>query len=246
MDYKFLLDDYDIANQKVLGLEFKMVYHDYNELYNSYNLRKERVFSIEDQLDENKKLNIVDYHTDGLGTYILGIIDKYWECIENGELKQTNWGSINRNSLMRFINRYDIRKILFTHYDISYPFYRMFREEYSLCKDHMTPKTSYNYKRLYDGRKVVNQWFHDLLIDLYNKEKQYFNEHDPKIVLCNDTRRIISNLVDDLYTIPEVHDVINSNYENIDMDKVKKLRKVVDDIQTYIKDRVYDLKNGDE
>lgn len=246
MNYSFLLNDYNIANQKVLKLESKIVYHDCNELYNSYNRGKEKVFSIEDQLDENEKLDIVNYHTNNLGTYILDIIDNYWECIENGELKQTKWGSINRNSLMKFIKKYDTRNILFTHYDISYPFYHMFHEEYSLCKDHMTPKTSHNYKMLYDGKKVVNQWFHDLLVELYNKEKQYFDEHDPKRILYNDTRKEINDLIDTLYKIPGMFDILNNSYKDMDINKIKEIREVVNDVQTYIKDKIYDLKNGDE
>lgn len=241
MNYEFLLDGYNTANQKVLNMENRTIDHG---CYLEYNIRKETVFTIEDQLSEEDKLHIIDYHTDGLGTYMLDLIDKYWECRENGELKLDTWGSIDGRSLRGFIRKYDTRKELRTYK--SYPTYYMFHTEFRLNKDHMTPATEYGHKMLYDGKNVINQWFHDLLGQLYKEEKEYFKENDPVQIKYNKIIELVDEIGRGMVCQNEdINDIYwNNKRDGLTDEYLDQIIQSLENIKIYIKDNLYDLKNG--
>ena len=186
---KKLMEDYNLSNQTVRNFKTRKVDHSRLSGFCDYNIKIEVVYEIEDKLDENQKLQIINYHTDGLGSYILNLIEKYWEARDKKEIKEISYGNLNMNSLKAWIKKNDERNVLKTWYNEHYPTYYMFHNEFRLDRDLKTPRTSYSYKMLYDGSSVINQWFHDMLKDLEDQERKYFVENDPiqiKIKEIND------------------------------------------------------------
>lgn len=241
MNYEFLLDGYNTADQKVLHLEMRTEVHS-----SSYNYREEKVFLIEDELNEEDKLKIIDHHTDGLGSYLIDIMKKFVE--DKDTIKKSSWGTYNLNSLRKWVRENDPRgvfkNVFESWYTKHYLEYRIIEDWYKIKSDFETPTTDWGYKRLYDGKNVIHQWFHELLHDLYKKENKYFKEHDPKHMICKDIEELHNSLGSELWEVPELLEIFNHRYENITEDKAKELKEAMKNINTYIKDIVYDLKNG--
>ena len=132
------------------------------------------VFQIEDELSVNEKIDFIDEVENGVATYLLNIFNK-WENEYDG-LKKEASGRVKTVSKKAWIRRNDSRGIINFKYDVGT--YWLFGSEYDdmslIC-----PNYKYNIDRLYTGKHIVNQWFHDLCNKLYTKESDYFKSIDP-------------------------------------------------------------------
>lgn len=248
MDLDLLLDGYNTANQTISNMGSKIIHHGYDS---GYNIRDEKVFMIEDQLSEEEKLKIVDFHTKGLGTYILDIIDKYWDARDNGVIKCTSYG-VHKGSLNYWVKKNDSRKELKLWYSKSYPTYYMFHNEFRLDRKndkemYPTPGTDYGYKMLYAGKSVINQWFHLLLLELETREKKYYFENDPTQIKYSKIKKLMDEVGSNI--ICDENQDLNDIYWNRKQDGMsdKYLDQIIEsleNIKTYIKDIMYDLRNN--
>lgn len=171
MKNELLKENYEVKNMLVKGLSSKIKCFDFH-----YNISKEKVYDIEYELSEPEKLEIVDSHTDGLGTYLLNIIIDYKAAKEEGVIKSTTYGSLHRGSVTSWIKKHDFRKALYQGYPESYPTYYIFGNKFRM--ELTTPHTEFGYKMTWDGDSVINQWFHILLKLLENGEEEYYKEND--------------------------------------------------------------------
>lgn len=204
---------------------------------------KTQISVLEDEFSENGKLRILDSHTDGLCTYILNLIGKYNEARGN-EIKLTQYGGIHKASFGKWRKENDIRKVTSdpSYMVKSYPTYWLFGSEYRLVED--TPTTDFGHERLYNGKSVINQWFHDLLIQLENEENKHFKENDPYQLKINKVKELYKYVkeIEDFHN-QELSDIYyNDKRDNISEEKLDKYINVLDDIRNYINEKVNQLK----
>ncbi len=238
MEKKDLLkENYDISNMIILNSKKYDTYKG-----SSYDRARYTIYEIEDKLTDKAKLKIVDSHTDGLGTYLMKLADKYQEDKENGTIKRAGYGSLHKGSLKNWIKKNDTRHILFGIYTKAYASYRLFEhgDEHKLANE---AQTSYwGYKPLYCDQPIVRLWFHELLVSLEAQEKVYFNEHDPKFVACEEINKIHDSIADSLWEVIDLVDIFNHNYSNIDAKRAEELVNGLKDMKDYINRKTESLK----
>lgn len=201
-----------------------------------YNMRNGyQIYEIEDKLTDEEKLEIIDSHTDRLGTYVLNLIDKYIEDKNNGTIRTANWGNLHMGSLKSWIKKNDKREVMTRYMTSAYGRYNLFGTWYRMTKN--VPVTEFGYKMLYDGEPIVRSWFHNLLNMLKKEEDTYFLEHDESEVLKTEIRSLIDK-------VSRIH-YISVDLDSMSKDKLEELRNIlkltVDVVETNLKaiDNVY-------
>lgn len=183
-----------------------------------YNMRNGyQIYEIEDKLTDEEKLEIIDSHTDGLGTYILNLIDKYIEDKDNGTIRRASWGSLHMGSLKSWIKKNDKREVMTRYMTSAYGRYNLFGTWYRMTKE--VPNTEFGYKMLYDGEPIVRNWFHNLLNELKKEEDKYFLEHDDSEVLKTEIRSLIGKA-------SSIH-YISADLDNMSKDRLEELRNIL-------------------
>ncbi len=224
------LINYKIENLAITKLE---TYTKVHNRFEYYNIEEEKVFKIEDDLSIKKKLEIIDAMTEGLGSYILELILKYETAKNEKAIKMTQYGGFNKNSLNKWIKENDPRKICYISYDSSFPRYKFEGNLYKL--ESITPRTDYSYKRLYDGKDIIHQLFHDLLINRYKDEIEYYRNNDPIQIKMNKVRDLANK-----YNIyPENNEklsnlIFNNKREGISAEEINAYLNILNDLEKQI------------
>ena len=136
------------------------------------------IYEIEETLNEEEKLKIIDEMRDGIGNYLYEIIKK-WEA-EKDSLPKDQYGRPKTVSVKAWIKRNDPddKAKITTDYIEKLGHYWLFGTEYKGLST-ICPTTRHGYGLQYSGKGVINQWFHDLCVELHKEEKKYFQAHDP-------------------------------------------------------------------
>lgn len=195
-----------------------------------YNRKEEFKWDIEDQLTEQDKLQIIDHIADGLGSYLIETIQVYESDKVNGTIKTGRYDSLHRGSVASWIRKHGRDNVLFQGYPESYPVYRVFGDTFRLSLK--TPETKYGYKEMWDGKHVINQWFHLLLIDLKKKEQEYFRTHDEKSIKLNEIESLEQMLW--YFDLKKV-DLRDASLKQVS-ERLAKLQNIVDGVKAQIKD----------
>lgn len=229
MQSQMLREEYNIEKQLVRKLDYKNIKHS-----SDYNLKEEKVFNIENELTEQEKLDILNYHTNGKCNHILNLIDLYWK--DRSNLKRTSLGSINLRSLKAWIRKNDEMHVLRVDSISPYPVYYLFGQRYKLDPDRKTPNTEYGYKLLYSGKNIIHQWFHELLLNLRKQEEEYFIKHDPIQIKYSKVRELSQCLGYNISTkIKSTTNIgwnrITTGYSEIELDK---MIETLENIEKYI------------
>lgn len=142
---------------------------------------KDRLFDWETEFSQEEKLQFIDkYYTDkgeGLGTYMYNLIKK-WEA-ESPSLPHDSWGYVKTVSLKAWLKKNDSKHLVDDHY--RYGHYYMINREYHGLSMKVNPVWSGH--TMYEGHdKIVDQWFHDLLVRLLENEKVWEKDHNPTVL----------------------------------------------------------------
>ena len=131
------------------------------------------VFEIEKQMSVDEKINFIDSQKDGVASYLIELFNK-WES-EKDELPQ-QYGSPKKVSAKAWIKRNDNRGIIDKEFKIGtyYLFGTKYMRMIAIC-----PQTEYGRDMIYTRQHIANQWFHDLLTQLYYSEQKFFELNDP-------------------------------------------------------------------
>ena len=242
MNIKLLTTQYDISKQIITNMETIEIKHCYENTCD-YNIKIEKIYLIENKLSEEDKLKVVDYHTNNLGSYIINLTKKYWIAIDTKQIKEASYGNLNLNSLKSWFKQYDPRGILHAWQQERYPVYRLFNQKYNLTRDFSTPRTDWGYKMLYDGKNVINQWFHDLLKTLEIEEKHYYTQNDPIQIKITQIDNKLNTLCDPLWKIKEFKRIKNGYRDTISEQRANELDLALNTIELYINNIADSLNN---
>ena len=202
-----------------------------------FGYKEEHVWDIEKYLSDEEKLEIIDYHTDGLGSYILDLIRNYQVVRENPEvLKRTTYGGFNKNSLLKWLNTADPRNVCSRILTRSYPTYWMFKKEFRLTEE--CPTTDYGYRFLYTDQPVVRQWFHDLLNKLNKEETEWFLLNDAHEVKINKVKDLADIVGTDNLNNRKLSDLVwNNKRDDFTDEELDHYIEVLSDIVNYINEK---------
>ena len=220
-----LMKDYKVSDLIVKNGETYKVTHN-----GEFCLREEDIWILEDQLSDEDKLEIFDFHTKGLGSYLLGIIKQY-QLVRNDReiLKRNSSGDFNKISLRKWLKSVDPRKEISTYH--SYPTYWMFGREYRLTEE--CPTTDYGYKMTYSGQPVIRQWFHELLRNLLKEETEWFVNNDAHEIKLASLVSLVSK-VGTLDNEKLIGLLWNNQYEGFTDEELDRYIEVLTDISNYM------------
>lgn len=209
----------------------------------NYSHNYDNKYEIEDQLSEEEKLKIFDYHKDGLGSYLLEKIRLYNEDCSNGTIKKSKNGRFIKSSLNKWLRENDPRNALRLTFEHHYITYYLNGNEFRMTE--MTPRTTFiSHKMLWDEKPVINQWFHLLLKELEKLEDIYYKEHDLDQINKQQLKSLLlkyhylldQQLVDNMYETVSDRNVADLNkvseylelLTNLDQEVQKTINKVLD------------------
>lgn len=161
---------YKVEDLKFYNMKKESIY-----VSNPYMRNGLTVFEIENTLTEEEKLKIIDEMKEGVGTYLLDTF-KQWEE-EKDNLPQDTYGNPKTVSKKAWFRKNDKKGILSKSSDLGK--YWLFGTEFKNMST-TCPATNYGYSLEYTGKSIIHQWFHDLCKELYQNERKYFRENDPK------------------------------------------------------------------
>lgn len=209
----------------------------------NYSHNYDNKYEIEDQLSEEEKLKIFDYHKDGLGSYLLEKIRLYNEDCSNGTIKKSKNGRFIKSSLNKWLRENDPRNALCLTFEHHYITYYLNGNEFRMTE--MTPRTTFiSHEMLWDEKPVINQWFHLLLEELEELEDIYYKEHDLDQINKQQLKSLLlkyhylldQQLVDNMYETASDGNVADLNkvseylelLTNLDQEVQKTINKVLD------------------
>ena len=202
-----------------------------------FGYKVEFVWDIEIYLSDEEKLEIIDYHTDGLGSYVLDLIRNYQVVRDNPEvLKRTTYGGVNKNSLLKWLNAADPRNVCSRILTRDYPIYWMFDKAFRL--NEICPTTDFGYRFLYTDQPVVRQWFHDLLNKLNKEETEWFLLNDAHEVKINKVKDLADIVGTDNLNNRKLSDLVwNNKRDGFTDEELDHYIEVLSDIVNYMNEK---------
>lgn len=186
------------------------------------------IFQIEDQLNEEEKLQFIDLMKGGIGTYLLTVIQK-WED-EKDTLPKDNFGHPKTVSKKAWLKRNDPKKLIDNNYKPGN--YHLFGTKFNglslIC-----PTTDYGYSMEHTKKGIIHQWFHDLCEELMRGEQKFFQENDPKQIKLTKVREYGEKyhiFFDNL----DLNDIIWNHKTDISEDSLDKFIKAYEELEKQI------------
>lgn len=214
------------------------------KIYDGNNMRGFSEISVlEDEISVKDKLIIFDSHTDGLGSYLLELIDRWIRDRQDENIvKRTKYDSLHHRSVEKWVKNNDPINALRVAWDKNYPTYWLFGCEFRMTKE--TPRTDYGHSMMYDGQNVIHQWFHLLLSSLEIEETKHFKENDPYQVKINEVKELFNYIKDtDVKVDQDLVDIYyNGKRDEIAEEKLDKYISILNDIRNYVNEKVNQLK----
>lgn len=200
-------------------------------------LGRKDIFSIEDELTIDEKIKFIDEVKDNIASYLLNIFTK-WEN-EKDSLPKNKWNLPKVQSFKPWIKRNDDRKMIDTDYEIGsyYLFGTKYTEMSSIC-----PNTENGYAMIYTGDNIVNQWFHDLCIELYNKEEAYFKMTNPIQIKISQVKEYAKKF-NIYFDSKKINDIVWNNDVNITEQELDIYLNAYEKIRKYINSITEDVEN---
>lgn len=198
---------------------------------------KGKVFSIENELTIDDKIRFIDEVKDGVATYLLNILNK-WEN-EKETLPKDNYGGVKTVSKKAWIKRNDTRKIIDIDFNIGkyYLFGTKYEKMSLIC-----PTSEYGNRFMYTDSNIVNQWFHDLCVKLYQEEKAYFKTVDPIHIKIKEVKDY-ANRYHIYFDSKKVNDIAWNGDENATESELDIYLEAYKKIETYINDITKEVKS---
>ena len=190
------------------------------------NSENKTIYSIEEDANYSDKIAFINKIKDGNATYLINIISLWENERENLPRQRGDTSRINTNSKKAWIKRNDSKKL------IDY--------EYSIGKI-----KGFYHRFLWDDLKFnkhefIDEWFHNILIDLEKKEKQWFREHDIRQVKLTKLKNLIGTY-GQIKGNRKINDICWNGDEDISEEDIdflimeyEKLAKVMDEISEEI------------
>lgn len=179
---RFNVESYleEVKDYKIEDLQYYNLFRDNKYKLGHYNNFRNGspIYYLENELNEDEKLNLIDKFTNNSGTYMLTLINKFIEDYKSGTIKQSGYKSVHKGSLKSWLNKNDDRKYI-SDYSKSY---RAFGNEYRLNEN---SKIANGYYDCHKEENIVNDWFHNLLIELVSIEEKYYLKNDIREVKIN-------------------------------------------------------------
>jgi len=195
------------------------------------------IFEIENQLGIDDKIKLLDEVRDGIGTYMLDLLNK-WEIDSQTLPKEQFWDTVKTVSKKAWLKRNDPR--VFVNDNRKVGRYFLLGTSYGALST-ICPTTEHGFNMAYTGENIVNQWFHDLCVYLYEAEARYFKEHDSYQIKIQGLRDL-SSQYRTCFDSKELNDFVwnsgvISSEEKVDeyIIAYQKLGKAIDDISKGLK-----------
>lgn len=128
------------------------------------------IFEIERKLTIDEKIAFIDNHQDNIASYLLYLITK-WEKAKYKLEKGDN--EIVMRKKREWLERYDTRCFTKTT-GAATGAYQLFRTIYHELA-FTCPRSVLGHTLTHTGKHIVEQWFHDLLVQLHREEMQYIS-----------------------------------------------------------------------
>lgn len=140
----------------------------------SYMVGRERIFAIERRTSRKDKIAFVDSMTDGRLSYLLDLISKFEAAKET--MPKDQFGIVKTNSLKAWMKKND------TRYEkpILDNWWQYGNYEFLNLRRNIKTNRKGSFEHYED---LVDECFHRLLLNLVEKERQYFLEHDEYSIL---------------------------------------------------------------
>lgn len=167
-----------------------------------FNSQSPYVYEIEKEMTVEEKIKFIDKYRDGIASYMLDLFDR-WEN-EKDSISKDNSGNIRTVSKKAWIKRNDTRKIVNTEYDLGT--YYLFRQRFSSFST-VCPVERYGHDMAYTGSHVAEQWFHNLLDELFYQEKKHFEDTDPYMIKIK-TIKELGSFYGSIFNVKELNDII--------------------------------------
>jgi hypothetical protein len=174
-----------------------------------------KYFSIESDLAEEEKVEILDKYSDGLATYMISLINK-WNN-EKDSLPKDQWNDPKSVSKNAWIKKNDTKKIIYISYNQAIS-YNMFGGKHKTL-DTICGTMEYSHNMAYTGNSIINQWFYDFCETQLKKEQQWFKENDPKQIKLKQLKDI-GDLYRTCFDNMKLNDVIWNNKDNITEEEI--------------------------
>lgn len=154
----------------------------YKEKENAFDNQKKPyyIYDMEKNLSKEEKIKFIDTYYEkngsgGLATYMLNLIDKYNK--EKDTLMKDEYGDVNIGCLLEWLRENDTLNMVDRTYWYGH-YFLCGREYLDFSSNTPTSLRTDNMPYANQDDKVVDQWFHDLLDQLYIDETYYYEEHD--------------------------------------------------------------------
>lgn len=140
--------------------------------HRNYNYQeKDIIFKIETELTQDEKLAFIDLITDGAGSQLLQLMEK-WES-EKVDLPQDRHGNVKTVSKKAWHKRSVPSSKWFSINNESIYKYWFIGHSYAGFDNECQSGLSYG------GKHIVHQWFHDLAYNLKREEIKHYRDNSP-------------------------------------------------------------------
>lgn len=184
----YILEDMAILNMKRVHKQ-------------EFNSQSPYIYEIEKEMTIEEKIEFIDKHRDGVASYMLDLFEK-WEN-EKDSLSKDKYGHIRTVSKKAWIKRNDPRKIL-SEFDLGT--YYLFRQRFSSFGT-VCPVERHGRDMVYTGSHIVEQWFHNLLDELFYQEKKHFEDTDPYMIKIKKIKEL-GSFYGSIFNVKELNDIV--------------------------------------
>lgn len=166
-----------------------------------------KVFAIEKELTLEQKIAFIDAQANGVASYLMELFSKWG--LEKDTLPQDKYRP-KTVSMRAWLRKNDPRGIINSEYSMGS--YNLFGTGFG--NHSLTLITPNERKLTYVGQHIAEQWFHDLLKQLYKAEQKHFVDNDPFEIKLKKARDF-----GDKYTVlfhnTEIHDIVWNRKEDV-------------------------------
>ena len=206
------------------------------------------IYSYENKLTKEEKIEFVDKYQNGKLSYIINLVNKFNE--DKKVLPKDSYGHIKTVSLIAWIKRNDKEYGISDYSRIVDAYYHYGQIRFLRCERWITEEDFLSRKSVYDlYDDYVDEIFHRQLLELLKQENEYFKTHDEYELLKSELQKKYSyDFGLDLGFCSDgniyIYDKNKENKRKLTLEELKTLVSKCDEINKVVKELQEKIKNN--